>query len=85
MSLQSQKPAFALACTMTLVWLSTFSSAQNTSTTPPPSPPQPPVDAAQIQSVPAQTLEERVKNLRREVARMVKAPGAPLKSAPSSE
>ncbi len=52
------------------------------STTPPPSTPQPPVDAAQIQSVPAQTLEEKVKNLRREVARMVKAPGAPLKSAP---
>jgi hypothetical protein len=31
---------------------------------------------------PAQTLEERVKDLRRQVERLVKAPGAPLKSAP---
>jgi len=34
------------------------------------------------QSVPGQTLEERVKNLRQQVERVVKAPGAPLKSAP---
>ncbi len=30
----------------------------------------------------AQTLEQRVKDLRRQVERLVKAPGAPLKSAP---
>jgi hypothetical protein len=34
------------------------------------------------QSVPAQTLEERVKDLRSQVERVVKAPGAPLKTAP---
>ncbi|MGB2605945.1 MAG: hypothetical protein WBC78_20240 [Candidatus Sulfotelmatobacter sp.] len=58
------------------------STAPLANTTPPASTPQPTTDAPQIQSVPGQTLEERVKNLRREVARMVKAPGAPLKSAP---
>ena len=31
---------------------------------------------------PPQTVEERVKDLRRQVERLVKAPGAPLKSAP---
>jgi polyhydroxyalkanoate synthesis regulator phasin len=31
---------------------------------------------------PAQTLEERLKELRKQVQRLVKAPGAPLKSAP---
>jgi hypothetical protein len=30
----------------------------------------------------SQTLEEHVKDLRKEVERLVKAPGAPLKSAP---
>jgi len=34
------------------------------------------------QTVPSQSLEERVKNLRRQVERVVKSPGAPLKSAP---
>ena len=29
-----------------------------------------------------QTLEERVKDLRKQVSRLVKSPGAPLKSAP---
>jgi hypothetical protein len=43
---------------------------------------EPATEATQIQSVPGQTLEERVKNLRRQVARAVKSPGAPLKSAP---
>jgi hypothetical protein len=33
-------------------------------------------------SAPAQTLEQRVQDLRRQVERLVKAPGAPLKSAP---
>jgi hypothetical protein len=33
-------------------------------------------------STPPQTLEQRVQDLRRQVARLVKAPGAPLKSAP---
>ena len=32
--------------------------------------------------VPGQTLEERVKDLRKQVERLVKSPGAPLKSAP---
>jgi hypothetical protein len=34
------------------------------------------------QSLSGQSLEERVKDLRQEVERLVKAPGAPLKSAP---
>jgi polyhydroxyalkanoate synthesis regulator phasin len=34
------------------------------------------------QSAPVQTLEEHVKELRKQVERLVKAPGAPLKSAP---
>jgi hypothetical protein len=34
------------------------------------------------QAPPGQTLEEHVKDLRRQVERLVKAPGAPLKSAP---
>ena len=34
------------------------------------------------QTPPAQTLEERVQDLKRQVERLVKAPGAPLKSAP---
>jgi polyhydroxyalkanoate synthesis regulator phasin len=39
-------------------------------------------EKAPIQTVPAQTLEEHVKDLRKQVERLVKAPGAPLKSAP---
>jgi hypothetical protein len=38
--------------------------------------------APPTQSLPGQTLEERVKTLRQQVERLVKAPGAPLKSAP---
>lgn len=38
--------------------------------------------AAPGQSQPAQSLEERVKELRKQVQRLVKSPGAPLKSAP---
>jgi len=34
------------------------------------------------QTLPGQTLEDRVKDLRKQVERLVKAPGAPLKSAP---
>jgi len=34
------------------------------------------------QTLPGQTLEEHVKDLRKQVVRLVKAPGAPLKSAP---
>jgi hypothetical protein len=34
------------------------------------------------QNLPAQSLEEHVKDLRRQVERLVKSPGAPLKSAP---
>jgi hypothetical protein len=34
------------------------------------------------QTLPGQTLEEHVKDLRKQVERLVKAPGAPLKSAP---
>jgi hypothetical protein len=35
-----------------------------------------------LEQGPGQTLEEHVKDLRRQVERLVKAPGAPLKSAP---
>lgn len=38
--------------------------------------------APPVQALPAQTLEERVRDLRQQVERLVKAPGAPLKSAP---
>lgn len=38
--------------------------------------------ATSSQAPPLHTLEERVKELRRQVQRVVKAPGAPLKSAP---
>lgn len=55
--------------------------APASSTAQPSSAAQPP-DNAQLQSAPGQTLEERVQNLRKEVERLVKAPGAPLKSAP---
>jgi hypothetical protein len=41
--------------------------------------PRPNVSTA---SAPAQTVEERVKDLRKQVERLVKSPGAPLKSAP---
>lgn len=43
---------------------------------------QPSADAPPAQVASGQTLEERVQNLRKEVERVVKAPGAPLKSAP---
>lgn len=46
-------------------------------------PSQPPsVQTPPVQSPPTQTLEERVKDLRRQVEGVIKAPGAPLKSAP---
>jgi hypothetical protein len=35
-----------------------------------------------VSSQPLQTLEQHVKELRRQVERLVKSPGAPLKSAP---
>jgi hypothetical protein len=41
-----------------------------------------PDQAAPVQTVPVQSLEEHVKDLRRQVERLVKAPGAPLKTAP---
>jgi hypothetical protein len=52
-----------------------------------PAPPQPdlPRNDASISTPPSavpQTLEQRVQDLRRQVERLVKAPGAPLKSAP---
>jgi hypothetical protein len=34
------------------------------------------------QTLPGQTLEDHVKELRKQVERLVKAPGAPLKTAP---
>jgi hypothetical protein len=43
---------------------------------------QPPVQPAPAEQAPSQTLEQRVQDLRRQVERLVKAPGAPLKSAP---
>jgi len=41
-----------------------------------------PSQSVPAESVPGQSLEERVKSLRQQVERLVKAPGAPLKSAP---
>jgi hypothetical protein len=41
-----------------------------------------PVQTVPVQTVPVQTLEEHVKDLRRQLERLVKAPGAPLKTAP---
>ncbi len=41
-----------------------------------------PSQTAPSQSAPNQTLEQHVQDLRRQVERLVKAPGAPLKSAP---
>ena len=35
-----------------------------------------------VQNLPVQNLEDHVKELRKQVERLVKAPGAPLKSAP---
>jgi hypothetical protein len=42
----------------------------------------PPASAQIASSVPGQSLEEHVKDLRKQVERSVKSPGAPLKSAP---
>jgi hypothetical protein len=42
----------------------------------------PPTAATPTTTTSPQTLEERVKNLRRQAQRLVKAPGAPLKAAP---
>lgn len=51
-----------------------------------PAPPQPsasqPTPEASVQLKPGQSLEDHVKELRKQVERLVKAPGAPLKSAP---
>ncbi|MGA8189424.1 MAG: hypothetical protein WB776_15980, partial [Candidatus Sulfotelmatobacter sp.] len=44
--------------------------------------PAPRESAVSSQAPPDQTLEERVKDLRKQVSRLVKSPGAPLKSAP---
>lgn len=44
--------------------------------------PDPLATSAPVQNLPAQSLEDRVKDLRHQVERLVKAPGAPLKSAP---
>jgi polyhydroxyalkanoate synthesis regulator phasin len=44
--------------------------------------PAPQESAVSSQAPPGQTLEERVKDLRKQVSRLVKSPGAPLKSAP---
>lgn len=68
-----------------------FQAADTTSAAVPPPPPTPAVErSSNIASSPQkeptqaapQTLEERVKDLRRQVERVVKAPGAALKSAP---
>jgi hypothetical protein len=55
------------------------SNADTTAQALPPVASEPPPSA---QSAPAQTLEQHVKDLRKQVERLVKAPGAPLKSAP---
>jgi hypothetical protein len=55
------------------------SNADTTAQALPPVASEPPPSA---QSAPAQTLEQHVQDLRKQVERLVKAPGAPLKSAP---
>jgi hypothetical protein len=47
-----------------------------------PSESAPPVQPATSQPVSTQSLEDHVKDLRKQVERLVRAPGAPLKSAP---
>ena len=42
----------------------------------------PPSEQAPVIQTPGQTLEDHVKDLRKQVERLVKSPGAPLKSAP---
>lgn len=42
----------------------------------------PPGQTLSGQTLPGQTLEEHIKDLRKQVERLVKSPGAPLKSAP---
>jgi polyhydroxyalkanoate synthesis regulator phasin len=68
-----------------------FASAETARAATPPPPPTPAVESAgnsgsapqaTLAQAAPQTLEERVKDLRRQVQRLVKAPGAPLKSAP---
>jgi len=61
---------------------STTSAAAGNSTLPDSAAIVPAAAAVPPQAVPAQTLEEHVKDLRHQVQRLVKAPGAPLKSAP---
>ncbi len=46
------------------------------------SPPAATIAAQPTEQIPGQTLEQHVQDLRRQVERLVKAPGAPLKSAP---
>jgi len=50
-------------------------------TQPPPVPPQS-VEPTPVEPVPSVSLEQRVHTLKQQVERIVKAPGAPLKSAP---
>jgi hypothetical protein len=49
---------------------------------PAPDSPTPAIASANTPQTPPQTLEEHVRDLRQQVERLVKAPGAPLKSAP---
>ena len=75
---KTQKPA-----ALEEVPASSSSSRPPTSATPPPeSPIAAPQPANTSASSTPQTLEEHVRDLRRQVQRLVKSPGAPLKSAP---
>jgi hypothetical protein len=47
-----------------------------------PSSPEQPSSASTSPNVPGESLEDRIKDLRKQVQRVVKSPGAPLKSAP---
>lgn len=55
-------------------------SAENAAVQPPPA--ETPAPSPAVPATSGQSLEERVKTLRKQVERLVKAPGAPLKSAP---
>ncbi len=62
--------------------LGTAQSQDQQLSSPPAPSPTPPGQSLPGQSLPGQSLEEHIKDLRKQVERLVKAPGAPLKSAP---
>jgi hypothetical protein len=79
-ALAPASPAAESASSSTTSSVSTLSAAVPSPASASPSPSSLPPSAGVDDS--SQTLEEHVKDLRRQVQRLVKAPGAPLRSAP---